>query len=153
MYEKPIDRAIREAAERGEFDNLPGAGKPLQDTAPHSERWYLEQFALREDSGSAFLPNSLLLRKEGADLPAKVAQLSSEAKVREAVADLNRRITDEIRMPTGGPPLAMRLLDADDVVADWAAERERRRIEREAAAAVAARPPKARRWWSRRTDR
>ena len=28
-YESHIDRLIREATERGEFDNLPGAGKPL----------------------------------------------------------------------------------------------------------------------------
>jgi hypothetical protein len=28
-YESPADRAIREAMERGEFDDLPGAGKPL----------------------------------------------------------------------------------------------------------------------------
>ncbi|MCC7439043.1 MAG: DUF1992 domain-containing protein [Armatimonadetes bacterium] len=27
--ERPIDKMIREAMERGEFDNLPGKGKPL----------------------------------------------------------------------------------------------------------------------------
>ena len=33
-YESAIDRQIREAQERGHFDNLPGAGKPL-----HLEGW------------------------------------------------------------------------------------------------------------------
>ena len=30
-WESPVERAIREAQERGEFDNLPGAGKPLRN--------------------------------------------------------------------------------------------------------------------------
>ncbi|GLZ01820.1 hypothetical protein Acsp02_90710 [Actinoplanes sp. NBRC 103695] len=29
-YESAVDRQLREAQERGEFDNLPGAGKPLR---------------------------------------------------------------------------------------------------------------------------
>ena len=33
-WEKWIDQQIREAQERGEFDNLPGKGKPL-DLAPN----------------------------------------------------------------------------------------------------------------------
>ena len=38
-YERPVDRAIREAAERGAFDNLPGSGKPLPDTGPADDLW------------------------------------------------------------------------------------------------------------------
>ncbi len=30
-FETWIDKQIREAADRGEFDNLPGAGKPIPD--------------------------------------------------------------------------------------------------------------------------
>ena len=33
-YETPLDRAIREATERGAFDDLPGAGKPLAFKRP-----------------------------------------------------------------------------------------------------------------------
>jgi hypothetical protein len=29
-YESWVDRQIREAIERGEFDNLPGQGKPIK---------------------------------------------------------------------------------------------------------------------------
>lgn len=145
-FESPIDRAIREATERGEFDNLPGTGTPLPDIGAHGENWWLAQFALREDAGSAFLPHSLLLRREADDLPVKVARLSSEKAVLAAVADLNRRIADEIRMPSGGPPLAMRQLDADAVVADWRAERDRRR----ATTSVPPAPDRPRhRWWRR----
>ncbi len=145
-FESPIDRAIREASERGEFDNLSGAGRPLRDTGAHDEKWWLEQYALREEAGSAFLPTSLLLRREVDDLPELVARKGSEAAVREAVDDLNRRIADEIRMPTGGPPLAMRQLDADAVVAAWQVERERRK----APLAEPSSGPERRHWWRRR---
>lgn len=123
LFESPVDRAIREATQRGEFDNLPGTGKPLPDRG-HDENWWIRQYVAREDaSTSGFLPQSLLLRKEAQDLPERVARLTSEERVRDAVDDLNRRISNEIRMPTGGPPLAMRLLDPDDVVQRWRADR------------------------------
>ncbi len=108
MAERPVDQAIREAIERGEFENLPGKGKPLPDSGPVDDMWWVRQFALREEAGEAFLPTSLLLRKEAADLPERVRKLPNEAAVRIAVTDLNARIRAEIRLPTGGPPLSMR---------------------------------------------
>jgi DnaJ homolog subfamily C member 28 len=41
-FENPIDKIIRDARERGDFDNLPGKGKPLQwedeSQVPEQER-------------------------------------------------------------------------------------------------------------------
>ncbi len=37
-WESPVERAIREAQERGEFDNLPGAGKPLRNLGSRESR-------------------------------------------------------------------------------------------------------------------
>jgi hypothetical protein len=150
-----VDRAIREATERGEFENLPGKGKPLPDSGPHDDMWWVRQFALREDAGDAFLPRSLLLRKEAADLPDRVRKLNTETAVRAAVTELNERIRAEVRLPTGGPPLHMAPLDVETVVAGWQADREDRRAEAEriaaerAAAAAAARSAR-RPWWQRR---
>jgi len=112
----------------------------------------VRQFALREDEGKAFLPRSLLLRKEAEDLPRTVARMHAEDRVRAAVAALNRRITDEIRTPTGGPALTIALLDPDVVVAQWRAERDRREQEARAAAEAAAEAARLerearRRWW------
>lgn len=42
-YETALDRAIREAAERGEFDNLPGSGKPLPIRHSGDPDWWLKQ--------------------------------------------------------------------------------------------------------------
>ncbi len=39
-WESPVEKAIREAQERGEFDGLPGAGKPLGDLgSPDDAMW------------------------------------------------------------------------------------------------------------------
>jgi hypothetical protein len=155
MAERPVDQAIREAMERGEFENLSGKGKPLPDSGPVDDMWWVRQFALREEAGEAFLPTSLLLRKEAADLPDRVLKLPNEDAVRAAVTDLNARIRAEIRLPTGGPPLLMAPLDVDEIVAGWRTERERRNrvAEQEAAdraAAAAAAKAARRRWWQHR---
>jgi len=43
-FESWIDRQIREAMERGEFDNLPGAGKPIPDLDKATdELWWIRQ--------------------------------------------------------------------------------------------------------------
>ncbi len=149
-YESHIDRAIREATERGSFDNLPGAGKPLPPNESGGDD-FLRRWATAEESGSSFLPMSLQLRKEAHDIKVKVAAERSEQRVRDIVADLNNRISNEIRMPTSQPPLAIRQLDADEIVGQWRTERERRAAEN-AAALPELQPAAAkdhRRWWRR----
>ncbi len=48
-YERWIDKQIREAQERGEFDNLPGKGKPINGIdAPYDELWWVKQKLARE---------------------------------------------------------------------------------------------------------
>ena len=46
-WEGPIDRLIREAQERGEFDNLPGAGKPLS-VEPWKDEWGMAHHVLKQ---------------------------------------------------------------------------------------------------------
>ncbi len=50
-WESSIDKQIREAMERGEFDNLPGAGKPLDlSDNPHTpEEWRLAFKILKDN--------------------------------------------------------------------------------------------------------
>lgn len=151
-YESPIDRAIREATERGAFDNLAGAGKPLPPTSFSGDD-FLRRWAAEEESGRSFLPMSLQLRKEAHDIRARVAAERSEQSVRDIVADLNTRISNEIRMPTSQPPLAIGQLDLDEIVGQWRAERERRAAENAAALTERQPPVKARKRWWRRASR
>jgi DnaJ homologue, subfamily C, member 28, conserved domain len=43
-WERWIDRLIREATERGEFEDLPGAGEPVADLdKPFDEMWWVQK--------------------------------------------------------------------------------------------------------------
>jgi len=121
-----VDRAIQEAEARGEFENLPGAGKPLPGIGgPLADDWWLHQQATRENMGLDALPPALRLGREVEELPAKLDAMKHETAVREAVVDLNARIKKALIGPIEGPPLRFGLLDADETVAAW---RERRAV-------------------------
>lgn len=120
-----VDRQIREAQERGAFDNLPGAGKPIPGRGqPDDELWWLKQYMAREKLTMA-LPTSLQIRKEAEDILTRVAKERRESAVRRIVDALNDRIRKEIRTPTAGPPLRLTPLDVDAVVGAWRERRKR----------------------------
>lgn len=124
-YESRIDRQIREAQERGEFDNLAGIGKPLPDRGElHDENWWVKELVRRENL-TGLAPTSLRLRKEAEDLMETLASAVSEAQVRGIVADLNTRIERARRGLVDGPPVALSPLRADDVVEAWRRRRAR----------------------------
>lgn len=129
-YETRIDRQIREAQERGDFDNLPGAGKPLTKTGDvYDDEWWIKQLAQRENLAGA-LPPALALKREVQDLPETLVVKSSEKVVREILADLNERILIARRGPVEGPPVTMRTVNVEAAVADWKAARAAKRAQR-----------------------
>ena len=146
-----IDQQIAEAADRGAFDNLPGAGKPIPRRGG-IDAW-LQDYLRREGvSADELLPAPLRLRKEAERLAETVGDLNSEDEVREVVRDLNRRIVEWRRIPTG-PPVYLRLVDEAAMVARWRDARHR-----PSAPPPAARPhpdpdpdppSPRRRWWRR----
>ena len=115
-----IDRQINEAAERGAFDNLPGAGKPLpRRTDSDAGQAWLRDYLRREGvSADELLPTPLRLRKETERLAEIVQDLRSEQEVRAVVADLNRRIIEWRRFPVG-PAIFLPLLDTERLVSQW----------------------------------
>jgi len=115
-----VDRQISEAAERGAFDDLPGAGKPLPQRADADDgQAWLRDYLRREGvPASELLPTPLKLRKEVEQLTETLRDLRSEQEVRDAVADLNRRIIQWRRIPVG-PPVFLRLVDEDTLVRRW----------------------------------
>jgi hypothetical protein len=122
-FESWVERRIREAQERGEFDNLPGAGKPLPGiTGQYDEMWWVKQLAERERIST--LPPILALRREAEDLLDGLANVPSEAAVRDLVEDYNERVVEAIRRPQDGPSFAIpRRLDVDEVLAAWVRRR------------------------------
>ncbi|RII16973.1 hypothetical protein DSC45_14515 [Streptomyces sp. YIM 130001] len=120
-----VDRQIREAEERGDFAHLTGAGKPLPSLdQPYDELWWIKQKMARE--GYSQLPPTLALRKEAEDTLAAVPDAPSERAVREAIADLNAKISANLRRPPAGPPLGLTPYDADEIVARWHESRDER---------------------------
>jgi hypothetical protein len=110
------------AQERGDFDNLPGQGKPLPGKGTHDDAlWWVRGYLRREGLPShAMLPPSLQLAKEIELLPETVRALATEQAVREAAEQLNRRVAEHLRAPSG-PPVPVRPVDAGALVAQWGA--------------------------------
>ena len=114
-----IDRQIAEAEERGAFDNLPGAGKPLPKRDEDAAQAWLRDYLRREGVPTEeLLPISLRLRKQRERLADGVALLRSEEEVRNAVAELNQRIRDWRRIPLDSP-IFVRLVDEEEIVRRW----------------------------------
>lgn len=121
-FESWVDRQIREATERGEFDDLPGEGKPLPGLdKPYDELWWVKEKMAREQL--SVMPPSMVVRKEAEDALAAVARASTEKAVREIVAGINAKILEALRAPSSGPPLNLTPFDVEEIVRDW---RERR---------------------------
>ena len=119
-WESWVERKIRESMERGEFDNLPGSGRPLPDLAqPYDELWWLRK-KLREEKLSID-PPTLTLRKEVDSARLLMADAGSEAEVRRLVAAINERIVYVNSHITFGPPSDIVPLVVEPVVADWRA--------------------------------
>jgi Domain of unknown function (DUF1992) len=151
-----IDQQIDEAAERGAFDNLPGAGQPIpKRPEPDDGQAWLRDYLRREGvSAEELLPTSLRLRKEVERLTGTVQELRCEQEVREVVSELNRRIIQWRRIPVG-PPVFLPLVDEEAMVGRWRDARSPASVSSPAPAGQQASdsdPPRPR-WWHRRRHR
>src|SRR5215468_5786461 len=115
-----IDKQIAEAAERGAFDNLPGAGKPIHHHGNEdaADAWLRDYLRKEGVSAEALLPPPLRLRRAIDRLARAVPAMASEREVREAVAELNQEIREWRRIPLG-PPVFVPLVDEEAMVIRW----------------------------------
>ncbi|MGN6791483.1 MAG: DUF1992 domain-containing protein [Streptosporangiaceae bacterium] len=151
-----IDQQIEDAAERGLFDDLPGAGKPLPKRDEDAAQAWLREYMRREGlSTQETLPTPLKLRKEREVLAERVPELASEQDVIDAVAELNGRIMEWRRFPLDSP-IFVPLVDEEQMTSLWRAARP----EPDPAAGDDALPgvlagdgQPGRRWWHRRPRR
>jgi hypothetical protein len=132
-YESFIEKQIREAQERGEFDNLPGAGKPLHGLETQDPDWWVKQLVRREglDMTDA-LPPVIALRKEADGFPESLLDLRTEESVRAVLEDFNRRVKlDRLRPAVGPfPPMLARTVDVDELVEQWQTLRAQQQAQR-----------------------
>jgi len=129
-----VESAIQIAIRRGEFDDLPGAGKPLEGLGSHHDPdWWIRR-KIETENLTGLGPPAILLRNEDRGMDAALDALSRESDVRDALEDFNKRVIEARRQLMGGPPVVTRTRDVDAEVDAWRERRETR-------AAAAARAP------------
>lgn len=122
-----VELQVQQAMERGEFDDLPGRGKPLGDLGSlHDRDWWLRKLIEREQI-TGVLPEALQLRKEDAELDALLDRETAERRVREKIEDFNRRVVAARRQLQGGPPVVTATRDLDAEVERWRERLQARR--------------------------
>lgn len=137
-----VESAIQVAIRRGEFDDLPGAGKPLEGLGTHHDPdWWIRR-KIETENLTGLGPPALLLRVEDRELDEQLDLLGREADVRQVLEDFNRRVVEARRQLLGGPPVVTQPRDVENEVAAW---RERRAAAQAAASAAASAPEKSRR--------
>ena len=147
-----VDQQLRIAMDRGDFDDLPGAGKPIKDLGTeHDPDWWIKRLIEREKI-TGVLPPALQLRKDDAELDAQLDRHTAESEVRRLLEEFNARVMKARYTPVDGPPLITMPRDVEAEVVAW---RERRQARRASAVRheVPADPPASpkRRWWHRST--
>jgi hypothetical protein len=144
-----VENAIQQAIRRGEFDDLPGAGKPIPGLGEsHDPDWWIRR-KIESEQLTGLGPPALRLRVENAELDERLDALAGEADVRDALEDFNRRIVEARRQLLGGPPVVTPTRDVDAEVAAWR-ERRTARIAAQTQAKTDAAARRRHPWWRRR---
>ena len=119
------ETAIEQAIRRGEFDDLPGSGKPLKGlNGVHDPDWWIRQKIEREQL-TGLGPPALTLRTENATLDARMDELFREEDVRALLEDFNKRVIEARRQLQGGPPVVTPTRDVEVEISGWRDRRER----------------------------
>jgi hypothetical protein len=104
-FEPAVERAIRQAAERGEFDDLPGAGKPLPGAGSRDDAlWWVRGWMERQRRIDALHEADARLEQ----LLGRVWTIATEPEVRARVREINAALPEEV-LP----------LDVDEVLSTW----------------------------------
>ena len=121
-----VEISIQQAMRRGDFDDLPGAGKPLTGLQnAYDPNWWIRQKIERERL-TGLGPPALTLRTEDAELDERLDVAPSEEAVRGMLTDFNARIIEARRQLQGGPPVVTRPRDVDAEVLRWRERRDAR---------------------------
>jgi len=121
-----VDTVIDQAVRRGEFDDLPLAGKPIPGlTGRHDPDWWLKGVIEREQL-TGLGPPAMLLKAEDRGLDDRLDAELDERAVREILEDFNARVVDARRQLLGGPPVVTPTRHVEAEVVRWRARRATR---------------------------
>lgn len=90
MTLKSVEEAIRAARERGEFDDLPGRGKPLDHSAyfAQPEELRISHHLLRN---AGFVPEEVELMREAGELSDKLRDCRDDAERKRLAREIETR--------------------------------------------------------------
>ena len=121
-----VEITIQQAIRRGDFDNLPGAGKPIENLGgTYDPDWWIRQ-KIESEKLTGLGPPALTLRTENAGLDARIDSATSEKQVRDLLEDFNKRVVHARRQLQGGPPVVTPPRDIDAEVVGWRSRRDAR---------------------------
>ncbi len=157
-----VDLQVQQAMERGEFDDLPGRGKPIPGIGTDSADgwdpdWWVKSLIEREQI-TGVLPPALAIRKDDLELDGRLDKITTERDVRREVEEFNQRLHKAIYTPPTGPTAPPVITQRRDVEAEVEAWRARRTARVEAQRVTLAEQRAAdqavrrRRWWQRTRD-
>ena len=117
-----IDRLMREAEERGDFDDLAGRGRPLENLAEvHDPAWWAKNFVQREDV--SVVPPAIEIKRSAERTLEKLPGFRREVDARAALEKLNDEIRQVNRLAAAGPPTSLAPLDVEAQLEGWRAAR------------------------------
>src|SRR5947207_7010644 len=87
------ERRIEDAMKEGKFDNLAGAGKPLElEPMPADENARLTWWALRILRNNDFTPHEIRWRKQIEMMKAELAETCDESRLAKLVEQINELV-------------------------------------------------------------
>ncbi|MEZ4320067.1 MAG: DUF1992 domain-containing protein [Myxococcota bacterium] len=122
-FESAVEQMIQAAMRQGDFDHLPGKGKPIEDLDQNDPDWWIKK--KMKDEGVDGVPPvpSLALRAELPGELARIRALTDERQMRAELILLNKRIRAVNSRQTKGPSSNALPVDIDAFVAKARADR------------------------------
>jgi hypothetical protein len=102
IFESLAERRIREAAERGEFVDLPGAGQPLRGQGgTYDPDWWVKEWIRRTSLEETLAEVRSTIRAELPKLKAFTDSPETSGRIRElneTISSLNRNLPAHLRL-------------------------------------------------------
>lgn len=117
-FETWIDHLIGRAQREGQFEELEGAGKPLEDLdGVRDPLWWAKGLVRRE--GLDLVPPAIEVRRKVEKLRERMPEISREEDLRAALEVLNAEIRHLNKFAAKGPPTSQAPLDVEREVERW----------------------------------
>jgi hypothetical protein len=114
VFRRLAERQIEEAEREGKFDNLPGAGKPLDlEPMPAEESARLTWWVLRILRRNDFTPHEVRWRKQIEAMKGQIEQLTDESKLEPLVHRVNALVRQLNTLGTNAIDLAVCPVDLE----------------------------------------